>query len=214
MELVAKVPPVTNAGRYPKTDFYVDLDAGEVTCPAGEVTTAATPSRDHKGRPGLLFRFDPAECATCPLRADCTTAGRRADRLCRDPPPSHRRRPGRPARPPDPDPAAQPVQGGTQDRPSPGSGHAQSPLPRATQNQTSRPSWPPPSPTSVASTSSAPSANPPPPPWPPDPQRFPGRTSTQPPHRRTQTLTGPTRAPAAADTVPPATGLHASPESR
>jgi hypothetical protein len=74
LDLVAKVPPVSNAGRYPKTDFYVDLDAGEVTCPAGEVTAAATPSRDHKGRPGLLFRFDPAECASCPLRADCTGA--------------------------------------------------------------------------------------------------------------------------------------------
>ena len=50
--MVAKVPPVTNAGRYPKTDFYIDLDAGQVTCPAGEITTAATPSRDHKAGPG------------------------------------------------------------------------------------------------------------------------------------------------------------------
>ena len=74
VDLVAKVPPVTNGGRYPKTDFYIDLDRGEITCPAGEVTTAVTPSPDHKGRPGLLFRFDPAECATCPLRADCTPA--------------------------------------------------------------------------------------------------------------------------------------------
>jgi Transposase DDE domain/Transposase domain (DUF772) len=74
LDLVAKVPPVSNAGRYPKTDFYVDLDAGEVTCPAGEVTAQAAPSRDHKGRPGLLFRFDPVECANCPLRADCTAA--------------------------------------------------------------------------------------------------------------------------------------------
>ncbi len=74
VEMVAKVPPVTNAGRYPKTDFYIDTDAGEVTCPAGQVSTDATPGRDHKGRPGLLFRFDPAECSTCPLRADCTTA--------------------------------------------------------------------------------------------------------------------------------------------
>ena len=74
VEMVAKVPPVTNAGRYPKTEFYIDVDAGQVICPAGEVTTDATPSRDHKGRPGLLFRFDPDECATCPLRADCTTS--------------------------------------------------------------------------------------------------------------------------------------------
>jgi hypothetical protein len=72
--MVAKVPPVTNAGRYPKTDFYIDVDAGQVTCPAGEVTADATPGRDHKGRPGLLFRFDPTECGSCPLRADCTRA--------------------------------------------------------------------------------------------------------------------------------------------
>ncbi len=49
------------------------MDAGEVTCPAGETTAEAAASRDHKGRPGLLFRFDPLECASCALRADCTT---------------------------------------------------------------------------------------------------------------------------------------------
>ena len=75
VEMVAKVPPVTNAGRYPKTEFYIDVDAGQVICPAGEVTTDATPSRDHKGRPGLLFRFDPDECATrLACGADCTTS--------------------------------------------------------------------------------------------------------------------------------------------
>ena len=74
VDMVAKVPPVTNAGRYPKTAFYIDLDAAQVTCPAGEVATDATFGRDHKGRPGLIFRFDPAECSTCPLRPDCTTA--------------------------------------------------------------------------------------------------------------------------------------------
>jgi hypothetical protein len=74
VELVAKVPPVTNSGRFPKTDFYTDLEAGEVTCPAGEVSTTAIPGRDHKGRAGLQFHFDPAECATCPLRPECTTA--------------------------------------------------------------------------------------------------------------------------------------------
>lgn len=38
--LVAKVPPVTNSGRFPNTDF-IDLDAGQpaVTCPAGNTTT-------------------------------------------------------------------------------------------------------------------------------------------------------------------------------
>jgi hypothetical protein len=72
-ELVAKVPPVTNAGRFPKTDFTVDLGAGTVTCPAGETTSDARPVKDHKGRRADAYRFDPATCAACPLRDQCTT---------------------------------------------------------------------------------------------------------------------------------------------
>ena len=73
-ELVGKVPPVTNAGRFPKTDFDVDLEAGRVTCPAGETTSDARPSKDHKGRPAVTFVFDAATCAACPLRDQCTNA--------------------------------------------------------------------------------------------------------------------------------------------
>ena len=78
MELVAKVPPVTNAGRFPKTDFYLDEARGEVTCPAGEVTTDARPITDHKRRPALLYVFAAEACASCPLRPECTpsTGGR------------------------------------------------------------------------------------------------------------------------------------------
>jgi Transposase DDE domain/Transposase domain (DUF772) len=74
MELVAKVPPMSNGGRFPKTDFYIDLDRGEVTCPAGEVTTDTRATKDHKGRAALLFVFDAGGCATCPLRPECTPA--------------------------------------------------------------------------------------------------------------------------------------------
>jgi hypothetical protein len=72
VELVAKVPPVTNAGRFPKTDFTVDLEAGTVTCPAGETTSDARPVKDHKGRRADAYRFDAATCAACPLREQCT----------------------------------------------------------------------------------------------------------------------------------------------
>jgi hypothetical protein len=74
VELVAKVPPVTNAGRFPKTDFDIDLDAGTVTCPAGNTTSDARSVTDHKGRPAVAYRFDAATCAACPLRDQCTTA--------------------------------------------------------------------------------------------------------------------------------------------
>jgi hypothetical protein len=73
-ELVAKVPPVTNAGRFPKTDFAIDLEAGTVTCPAGQTASDARGSKDHKGRPAVTFVFDAGICGACPLREQCTTA--------------------------------------------------------------------------------------------------------------------------------------------
>ena len=77
-EMVAKVPPVTNSGRFPKTDFDIDTGAGAVSCPAGQTTTHATKAKDHKGRPGLLYRFHAPTCAACPLRDQCVggTKGR------------------------------------------------------------------------------------------------------------------------------------------
>ncbi len=73
-ELVAKVPPVANAGRFPKTDFDIDLEAQRVTCPARETTTDARPVKDHKGRPATRFVFAAATCAACPFQSRCTTA--------------------------------------------------------------------------------------------------------------------------------------------
>src|SRR5665213_3429521 len=79
VELVAKVPPITNAGRFPKTDLRIDNAAGTVTCPAGVTTTDAKRERDHKGRVGRRFSFAAKACAACPLRERCvkgTRAGR------------------------------------------------------------------------------------------------------------------------------------------
>jgi len=58
-ELVAKVPSVTNSGRFPKTDFAIDTKAGTVTCPAGVTTTDAKKARDHKAVPGWSFGSRP-----------------------------------------------------------------------------------------------------------------------------------------------------------
>lgn len=72
-ELVAKVPPVTNRGLFPKTDFDINLSAGQVTCPAGQTTGDVRPSTDHKRRPAMTFHFAAETCAACPLRDSCTT---------------------------------------------------------------------------------------------------------------------------------------------
>jgi hypothetical protein len=69
--VVAKCPPARNTGgRFPKDRFTVDLDAGTVTCPAGQ-TAVIVPAARGGGR--ASFR---PWCATCPLRASCTASRR------------------------------------------------------------------------------------------------------------------------------------------
>jgi hypothetical protein len=59
--------PNAPGGRFSKSEFRIDLDAGTVGCPAG-LTVALTPASD-----GQLAKFAGA-CAGCPLAAKCTTA--------------------------------------------------------------------------------------------------------------------------------------------
>jgi transposase len=65
--LVAKAAPVTNQGRFPKTDFQIDLERHRCTCPAQQTTDDFRPS--SKG--GGVFHFATAVCAACPLRRQC-----------------------------------------------------------------------------------------------------------------------------------------------
>jgi len=75
-EVVAKLPTGTGGTgeKFDKTDFEIDLEAGQVTCPAGQTTETSHQGRDHKGRPVQRFQFDGEVCAECPLRSNCTTA--------------------------------------------------------------------------------------------------------------------------------------------
>jgi hypothetical protein len=61
-------PPVAPGGRYSKDDFYIDLGADTVTCPAGEEVRI----RRNEAGDGIAY-FESA-CTGCPLRPDCTTA--------------------------------------------------------------------------------------------------------------------------------------------
>src|SRR5687768_15730155 len=65
--LHAKVPAMTNGGRFPKTAFTIDLAAGTCTCPGGQTT--ADLRHTSGGQQG--FFFPAAVCAACPLRAQC-----------------------------------------------------------------------------------------------------------------------------------------------
>ena len=70
--LHAKVPAMTNGGRFPKTAFTIDLDAGTCTCPGGQTTADLR----HTSVGQQRFFFPVAGCAPCPLRAQCV-AGQR-----------------------------------------------------------------------------------------------------------------------------------------
>jgi hypothetical protein len=68
-DLTAKCPPVRNStGLFTKDLFTVDLRAKTVTCPARKVVPI-TPAPGGAGR----ARFK-EHCATCPMRASCTTS--------------------------------------------------------------------------------------------------------------------------------------------
>lgn len=68
-DVKAKVPPARGReGRFGKDDFDVDLRAGSVTCPAGNVASIRY-GADGAGRADFADA-----CATCPLRQRCTTS--------------------------------------------------------------------------------------------------------------------------------------------
>jgi Transposase DDE domain/Transposase domain (DUF772) len=74
--LHAKVPALTNQGRFPKTAFTIDLVAQTCTCPDGQTTTTFRPNPTGEG--GGHFAFPVGTCLACPLRDQCVkgTGGR------------------------------------------------------------------------------------------------------------------------------------------
>jgi IS5 family transposase len=68
-------PDRNSRGGFPKSAFEIDLQAKTATCPAGVVTTEYTALLDGS----QLFHFPAEACASCSLRAQCTSSrdGRR-----------------------------------------------------------------------------------------------------------------------------------------
>jgi hypothetical protein len=69
VELTAPAQPsAAPRGYFSKDDFDIDLEAGTVTCPAGQSATIPNPTAGRRRQ----VRFDPNVCAACPLRDRCT----------------------------------------------------------------------------------------------------------------------------------------------
>lgn len=72
VDVLAPVPEApVKAGRLGKRDFHIDLDAGTVTCPAGQLAAIRSePSGQRRAS------FTKAACDRCPLRDRCVAPGR------------------------------------------------------------------------------------------------------------------------------------------
>jgi IS5 family transposase len=66
VDIVCKPWPARNSqGLFNKRDFHIDLQAAQVTCPAGHTTPIT---------PGQTARFPATGCSACHLREQCTTS--------------------------------------------------------------------------------------------------------------------------------------------
>lgn len=74
IDLVSRLPDPPASGLFHKTRFDLDVEAGRVTCPAGQVTTDFAWGKDNQGRPVRRFFFPLEQCTACPLRPQCTKA--------------------------------------------------------------------------------------------------------------------------------------------
>jgi transposase len=71
VEVLAPLAPgMVKPGRLGKQDFQIDLDAGTVTCPAGEIAAVRTQPKGARAA-----RFAKAACDRCPLRDRCVQPG-------------------------------------------------------------------------------------------------------------------------------------------
>lgn len=76
-EIVAKVPPISNAtGKFTKADFAVDLANSTVTCPAGVTQTFSQEKFDARRAEGkgVTVHFAAATCGACSLKEECTAS--------------------------------------------------------------------------------------------------------------------------------------------
>jgi transposase len=80
--MTGPLPPATswqaraNQG-FAYTQFAVDWDRQQVTCPQGQTSVVWRPGKDDEGRAIITIKFAPRACLACPMRAQCTQTATR-----------------------------------------------------------------------------------------------------------------------------------------
>jgi transposase len=74
---------------YAATDFKVDWQAQQVTCPQGKTSAVWLARQDKQGRSRIEVKFTDQDCATCPALTLCTKAKRKRRKLTLRPQAEH-----------------------------------------------------------------------------------------------------------------------------
>lgn len=61
-------------GAYDHTQFSVDWEHRQVTCPQGKVSMRCSERKTWRGTPNFTFTFDNKDCLPCPVREHCSRA--------------------------------------------------------------------------------------------------------------------------------------------
>src|SRR5437764_5574378 len=59
------------------SSLYIDSQAHEATCPAGQDSSSWTPAIDNYSNEVIKIKFSMKDCKPCPLKEHCTKAPRR-----------------------------------------------------------------------------------------------------------------------------------------
>ena len=69
-------------GAYDHTQFQIDWQTMQATCPEGKVSAVCSKGRTRAGNRNYHFHFDARDCANCAARSRCTRAKKAGRQLC------------------------------------------------------------------------------------------------------------------------------------
>lgn len=69
-------------GAYDHTQFQIDWQTMQATCPEGKVSVACSKGQTRAGNRNYHFHFDMQDCANCAARSRCTRAKKAGRQLC------------------------------------------------------------------------------------------------------------------------------------